>query len=118
MMNQVSATNCANCGTTSTPLWRRGPNGDTICNACGLYFKARHTYRPTTMKRDIQPKKQQQQQQQQSDNAVTTGGCEGHGRVNLLLAHVLVVASVMVPVDLPLVLAVLLSINIKSIDTL
>ncbi|ORZ22145.1 hypothetical protein BCR42DRAFT_487740 [Absidia repens] len=79
MMNQVSATNCANCGTTSTPLWRRGPNGDTICNACGLYFKARHTYRPTTMKRNIQPKKQQQQQQQQSDNAAATGGCEGHG---------------------------------------
>ncbi|KAI9311420.1 GATA zinc finger-domain-containing protein, partial [Dichotomocladium elegans] len=43
---QVSATQCANCGTTTTPLWRRAPNGDTICNACGLYFKARNHFRP------------------------------------------------------------------------
>ncbi|KAJ3049402.1 putative electron transfer flavoprotein subunit [Rhizophlyctis rosea] len=41
---------CANCGTTSTPLWRRGPQGEVICNACGLYLKARHTYRPTWLK--------------------------------------------------------------------
>ncbi|KAJ3296178.1 putative electron transfer flavoprotein subunit [Borealophlyctis nickersoniae] len=41
---------CANCGTTSTPLWRRGPKGEVICNACGLYLKARHTYRPTWLK--------------------------------------------------------------------
>ncbi|OAD75157.1 GATA-type zinc finger transcription factor, partial [Phycomyces blakesleeanus NRRL 1555(-)] len=44
---------CANCGTTTTPLWRRAPNGDTICNACGLYLKARNTLRPPTMKRSL-----------------------------------------------------------------
>ncbi|KAI8071920.1 GATA zinc finger-domain-containing protein, partial [Thamnidium elegans] len=44
--NEVSATMCSNCGTTTTPLWRRAPNGDTICNACGLYLKARNTLRP------------------------------------------------------------------------
>ncbi|KAI9353147.1 hypothetical protein BD770DRAFT_325584 [Pilaira anomala] len=48
--NEVSATMCSNCGTTTTPLWRRAPNGDTICNACGLYFKARNTSRPASMK--------------------------------------------------------------------
>ncbi|KAI7892657.1 uncharacterized protein EV154DRAFT_462373 [Mucor mucedo] len=42
---------CSNCGTTTTPLWRRAPNGDTICNACGLYLKARNTLRPPSMKR-------------------------------------------------------------------
>ncbi|KAI8984055.1 GATA zinc finger-domain-containing protein, partial [Mycotypha africana] len=43
---EVSATVCANCGTTTTPLWRRAPTGETICNACGLYLKARNQYRP------------------------------------------------------------------------
>ena len=43
---------CSNCGTTRTPLWRRSPLGATICNACGLYFKARNTSRPTTLKRN------------------------------------------------------------------
>lgn len=37
---------CSNCGTDTTPLWRRNSGGDTICNACGLYEKARRTARP------------------------------------------------------------------------
>jgi GATA-binding protein len=34
-----------------TPLWRRSPAGETICNACGLYWKARNQARPTNLKR-------------------------------------------------------------------
>ncbi|KZF23202.1 hypothetical protein L228DRAFT_106175 [Xylona heveae TC161] len=46
-------TSCSNCGTTRTPLWRRSPTGSTICNACGLYLKARNTARPTNLKRPL-----------------------------------------------------------------
>ena len=42
---------CSNCGTSRTPLWRRSPEGATICNACGLYLKARNSSRPTNLKR-------------------------------------------------------------------
>ena len=41
----------SNCGTSKTPLWRRSPTGSTICNACGLYLKARNTSRPVNLKR-------------------------------------------------------------------
>lgn len=44
----------SNCGTTRTPLWRRSPTGEMICNACGLYLKARNQMRPVGMKKSQQ----------------------------------------------------------------
>ncbi|KAL1922781.1 uncharacterized protein VTP21DRAFT_9157 [Calcarisporiella thermophila] len=44
---------CANCSTTTTPLWRRDDAGNTICNACGLYYKLHNKTRPLWLKRNV-----------------------------------------------------------------
>ncbi|KAG2204439.1 hypothetical protein INT47_005230 [Mucor saturninus] len=67
-------TQCSNCQTTTTPLWRRDPQGHPLCNACGLFLKLHGAVRPLSLKTDIIKKrnrtstthiKQQQQQQPQ-----------------------------------------------------
>ncbi|CEP14580.1 hypothetical protein [Parasitella parasitica] len=78
-VDSVSATECANCGTTTTPLWRRGPNGETICNACGLYLKARNTLRPPTLKRTVHKKATTPAEQK---NDCGGGTCPGGGQCN------------------------------------
>lgn len=30
---------CSHCFSESTPMWRQGPRGELLCNACGLYNK-------------------------------------------------------------------------------
>ncbi|KAG0053333.1 putative electron transfer flavoprotein subunit [Gryganskiella cystojenkinii] len=65
----VTATICANCGTTSTPLWRRASDGQTICNACGLYYKARNLTRPPWLKRNMGLKKNDAGETDETDEA-------------------------------------------------
>ncbi|XP_058092095.1 GATA transcription factor 18-like [Magnolia sinica] len=50
---------CANCDTTSTPLWRNGPRGPkSLCNACGIRYK-KEERRATTSALET-PQQQQQ----------------------------------------------------------
>lgn len=67
-------TQCSNCHTETTPLWRRDASGNALCNACGLFLKLHGVVRPLSLKTDVikkrnrgnaQTKKEQQQQQQQ-----------------------------------------------------
>lgn len=51
-LDEKCANGFSNCGTTRTPLWRRSPQGNTICNACGLYQKTRNAPRPSNFKRN------------------------------------------------------------------
>lgn len=37
---------CTNCSTQISPIWRKGRNGENLCNACGLYWNINRVYRP------------------------------------------------------------------------
>lgn len=47
IVSKRAGTQCTNCQTTTTTLWRRNASGDPVCNACGLYFKLHQVCYPS-----------------------------------------------------------------------
>jgi len=45
---------CTNCQTAITPLWRKIPDGQPLCNTCGLYDYIHGATRPPTKMEDIE----------------------------------------------------------------
>ncbi|ORE02811.1 hypothetical protein BCV72DRAFT_244893 [Rhizopus microsporus var. microsporus] len=75
---QEQITRCSNCQTTTTPLWRRDPQGLPLCNACGLFYKLHGSVRPLSLKTDVIKKRNRNggnstlQKQQQQQPLITT----------------------------------------------
>nr|Q01582.1 RecName: Full=Nitrogen regulatory protein areA; Short=Nitrogen regulator nre [Penicillium chrysogenum]AAA83400.1 NRE [Penicillium chrysogenum] len=59
---------CTNCFTQTTPLWRRNPEGQPLCNACGLFLKLHGVVRPLSLKTDVIKKRNRS-----SANTLTVG---------------------------------------------
>lgn len=49
-VSETDTPQCTNCGTQSTPLWRRDSNALLLCNACGLYLKIHKIQRPQLLR--------------------------------------------------------------------
>lgn len=63
---------CTNCGTTTTPSWRRSTNNKMLlCNACGLYQKLHGSDRPFSITPDGKTKA--------IKTAIEKGVCRGCG---------------------------------------
>jgi hypothetical protein len=66
---------CKNCGTKSTPFWRKDKNdGLPLCNACGLYFSKNDAPRPK-----ILWKQDEQNAAAAREVGLCGGGAEGRG---------------------------------------
>ena len=64
---------CTNCRTVDTTLWRRCPNGTTVCNACGLYYKLHKVNRPIAMKKEgIQTRRRKSKKSSSSSSKLTS----------------------------------------------
>ncbi|GAA5808974.1 hypothetical protein MFLAVUS_002374 [Mucor flavus] len=71
-----NTTKCTNCRTTNTPLWRRNPQGQPLCNACGLFLKLHGTVRPLSLKTDVIKKRNRSGSQKD-----TAGSTDVHDKV-------------------------------------
>lgn len=71
-------TECSNCHTMKTPLWRKDPAGNTLCNACGLFYKLHGTTRPLSLKTDVIKKRSSRRQPNTPRGTPQSNGHTGH----------------------------------------
>jgi len=75
--NSNTPTTCTNCFTQTTPLWRRNPEGQPLCNACGLFLKLHGVVRPLSLKTDVIKKRNRG-----SGSSLPVGGSSTRSRKN------------------------------------
>ncbi|KAK4043745.1 hypothetical protein C8A01DRAFT_32063 [Parachaetomium inaequale] len=75
--NANTPTTCTNCFTQTTPLWRRNPEGQPLCNACGLFLKLHGVVRPLSLKTDVIKKRNRG-----SGSSLPVGGSSTRSRKN------------------------------------
>ncbi|CBQ68892.1 related to transcription factor ScGATA-6 [Sporisorium reilianum SRZ2] len=74
---------CSNCHTTKTPLWRRDPEGQPLCNACGLFLKLHGVVRPLSLKTDVIKKRNRASGAQRADARGRGSISGGGGNANI-----------------------------------
>ncbi|KAF8925741.1 putative electron transfer flavoprotein subunit [Dissophora ornata] len=81
--NSGTIIECANCGQTQTPLWRKDAKGQSICNACGLYARLHQRDRPITMRKSKITRRKREWNSVQDKESVNNNSADIRSNANM-----------------------------------